>query len=173
VAEAIGDMKRDIQDGAAEAGALSKEQLTKLIGFIEAIMVGFFPTFLSVVVYRAMGSEKLVEFVEDLGSDASTSVLFRLLCLFVLLELNAARGLERLRKFTEQNDAQDWMFIAVTQRLFAFYMSRPLSSQVQGQFENLVADLQIKLAGGKSARIDKGKAIAKIKRQIFQDKEGD
>ena len=163
--EAIREIRNDIQEGK---GDIPKDP--KVIDFVESLMASFFPSLLSQEIYRALGSEKLAEFVEELACDIEQPPTFQLLCLFVLLELNAPRGFQLLREFSERDNTEDWMFVAITQRLFAYYSSRPLSLGLRGQFENLVADIQMRLAGGKRGGFDRGRAIVEMKRHSFKER---
>jgi hypothetical protein len=168
-AEVVQELKKDIPDDKSSADPIKKVQIVKLVDSVETILKSLFPTTLADMAYHTLGSEKLIEFIDELASEAGTSNTYKLLCLFVLLELSPERGLDRLRTLIELDNVDNWVLSAVTQRLFAYYRTRPLSDRLRGEFENLVADVQIRLAGGKIKKSQRGAVLTKIKEQAFRD----
>jgi hypothetical protein len=128
-----------------------------------------FPAAFSENIHRNLGSEKLVDFLEALSRDQSNSPTYRLLLLFVLLELNPAKGFNGLRAFSEGGSVEVWMLTAITQRLAAYHRTRLLSADLRRQFIELIVDLQIKLAGAAGDKINRGKAIAELERKTISE----
>jgi len=169
ISEVMPDVKKDIPENKGGEEKLTKAQMEKLFDILEFFMITVAPTSFADMAYRTMGSEKLVEFVDELGTESEASTVFKLLCFFVLLELSPERGFERLRAFAEAKKADQWVFDAIIQRLFAYYRTRPLSDKLRGKFENLVADLQLQLSGGKPKRDQRGVVLSEIKKKRFKE----
>lgn len=167
--EGIAEMRKDVFERGVELGSLSKENAGKVVDFVKSIMASIFPASLADAIYRNLGSEKLADFIEELALNETNLPMYGLLLLFVLLELNPARGFVLLRQFSESPAVEIWMLTAITQRLYAYHRTRLLSSDLRRQFVELVVDLQIKLAGGRGSKIDRGRAIAELERKTMSE----
>ena len=141
--------------------------LARAADYVESLMKCFFPTYIAELAYQRLGTEKLVDFVEEIASDQSTHTLQRLMAGFILLELAPERGLAQLRNLSEGRDTNDWIVSAIAQRLYAYYSTRPLSVKLKESFENLVSNLQLRLSGERAQM--KGKVLADIRKHAFKE----
>jgi hypothetical protein len=165
--ESIPEIVKDIPEDKAINENVPK--IVKLMEYIESILKTIIPTAISDIAYRTLGSEKLVEFIDEIANDANEPKMLKLLCGFVLLELAPDIGLKCLRKLSEAGPG--WITSAITQKLHMYYVTRPLSGNLKQRFEDLVADLQLRLTDGKKAQ--KGHLLAQLKKQAYTNKKVD
>jgi hypothetical protein len=125
------------------------------------------PTVASTLAYQNLGSEKLIDLIEEIAHDGSNSAFRRLLCGFILLELDALSGFNMIESLSDEI-TEKWFVHIVTQRLFQYYSTRPLSSSLRGRFEELVSKLEIRLRGRKPQAKDQ--VLVELKKHVFLEK---
>jgi predicted MPP superfamily phosphohydrolase len=171
---AMNDVKEDVRTGPRHTGeGMSVEKRIHLMEVIEEVIKYLLPTIVAGLAYRSLGSEKLTDFIDEIAADSSVDELQRLICVFILLELDPARAIGRLGELADSGEFDRWTIGAVTQRLFAHYTSRPLSAELQARFEGLVAELELGLSGQSSRRDAKGKIVQQMKRRVFKEGKDD
>jgi hypothetical protein len=166
IKEAFRALEKQIPDSGLVDEELTEEKVIKFLKSLEALFRGVMPSFISVYVYQNLGSEKLTDLLGELAEDPSVPVFRRLLCGFVLLELDALNGINRIEALCNSVD-EKWLVHIVTQRLFQYYRSRPLSQALRNRFEELVSNLEIRVRGEKPAA--RGQVITELKKHAFSD----
>ncbi|SPP92744.1 metallophosphoesterase [Bradyrhizobium vignae] len=155
--EVVEEFRRELE---AKNQPDNTERTIKLLTFFEEAMAFAWPAALSDTAYQNLGSEKLVDLLDELAQERGTAPLKRLFALFILLELDPARSIKRFSELASNRRTERWVKSAIVQRLFAYYHSRPLSASLRGEFEALVADLELDL-------MDKTKANGALKSRLI------
>jgi hypothetical protein len=145
------------------------EDWGKLIGFVESIVKYALPSILSQVAYQNLGSEKLVDFIDEIIGDDSSENLRKLFCSFILLELSPVRAIDRLSKLVDSNKFDRWFLTVVTQRLYSYYATRPLPKSLASKFEGLVADIELQLSGKPERKRNKGLFLKELKKRAYRE----
>ncbi|AJA65521.1 hypothetical protein RN69_38565 [Bradyrhizobium japonicum] len=65
------------------------EKLSQLFRFIEGTIKHVMPTIVAEIAYQSLGSEKLVDFIDEQIRSEKTSAIRTLLCSFMLLEIDS------------------------------------------------------------------------------------
>lgn len=127
--------------------------------------------FLAGIAFHSLGSEKLTEFIDELIQQGGHSPLEQIFAVFILLELDPARAIRRISIMSQHEEFEKWMLASVTQRLYQFYTTRPLPDGLKRSFEDLVADLELKVSGQSHRRDAKSVVLRDIKRQAYSGDE--
>jgi hypothetical protein len=85
-----------------------------------------------------------------------------------LLELSPERAIDRLATMVATGKFDRWFLSIVTQRLYAYYTTRPLGNKVKQKFEKLTADLELRMAGKTARGNEKGFLMNKMKKKAFK-----
>ncbi|WP_200890028.1 hypothetical protein [Bradyrhizobium japonicum] len=104
------------------------------------------PTIVAEIAYRSLGSEKLVDFIDEQIRSEKTSAIRTLLCSFMLLEIDSSLAITRISEFYGSEDAPRWVTAVITERLYSYYRQRPLAGATRKKFEELVVTLEMRLA---------------------------
>lgn len=147
---------------------VTSEDWRKLISFVESIVKYGLPSTVSQIAYQNLGSEKLIDFIDEMIDDDKSEPLRKLLCSFILLELSPEHAIERLSVMIAADQHERWFLTIVTQRLTAFYSTRPLQKQFREKFEKLVVDIDLKLSGEKTGSAAKGLFLNELKKRAYQ-----
>jgi len=145
--------------------------MMKLTVYAETYVKSVVPTVLSDMMYHCLGSEKLVDILDQTMKEMADVGVCGLISGFVLLELDTSRGLERLAGLAADDRADMWVVDAITQRLYSYDTSRPLPTSLRGKSESLLADLEMKAKGiaRNTRRGIKGQVLEQVKKKAFKE----
>ncbi|WP_439402441.1 metallophosphoesterase [Bradyrhizobium sp. DASA03068] len=173
--EAIDDLIHDIHNGGEVAakvnkkgGTLSPEKLSQLFRFIEGTIKHVMPTIVAEIAYQNLGSEKLVDFIDEQIRSEKTSAIRTLLCSFMLLEIDSSLAITRISEFYGSEDTPRWVTAVITERLYSYYRQRPLAGATRKKFEELVVTLEMRLAGESRPRV-RGNYLSALKKKAFKE----
>jgi hypothetical protein len=163
----------ELRTELAESGGEDEEKLSKILVFVETIEKFIVPTIFSDAIYQSLGSEKLVNIIDELV-EADQSVLAGILGVFVLLELDPDRGLDRLTDLIRSaRGADKWLLPTITQRLYYYYATRTVSAKIRTKFENLIAEIQARLAGQPALSGYKGRVLQDLRKRSLEKEDKD
>ena len=148
----------------------SPEDWAKLVLTVESVFKYAMPTVVAETAYRSLGSEKLIDFFDEIIESDESASLRKLICSFILLELSPERAIDRISELVESQGVERWFLAIVTQRLHTYYSTRPLPKKVATKFEGLVADIQLKLSDKPTKKNVKGLFLTEIKKHAFKEK---
>ena len=166
--DVLGGLQRDLASNTANN---ENEALIKAITYFEETVAFAWPAALSDIAYQNIGSEKLIELLDDVSQETGLAVLRRLFSLFILLELDPSRAIKRFAEISAEPNTDRWAKNAIVLRLFAYYRTHPLSVTVRSQFETLVADLELQLRPVTGKGKVKGQIISEIQKLAYKDGE--
>jgi len=178
--EVIDDFVHDLQNGGEgsskavvakvkkKASTITPERLAQLFRFIEGSIKHIMPTVVAEIAYQNLGSEKLVDFIDEQICSKKTSAIRKMLCCFILLEIDATLAISRISEFYGSEDTPRWMTAVITQRLYSYYQQRPLTGTTRANFENLVVKLEMRLAGESRPRA-RGNFLSALKKKAFKE----
>ncbi|WP_197424107.1 hypothetical protein [Bradyrhizobium valentinum] len=178
--EAIDDFVHDLENGGEgrskavvaemgkKASAIAPERLVQLFRFIEGSIKHFMPTIIAESAYQNLGSEKLVDFIDEQIRSEKNSAIRKMLCCFILLEIDPSLAISRISKFYGSEETPRWMTAVITQRLYSYYQQRPLAGTTRRNFEDLVVKLEMRLAGESRPRA-RGNYLSALKKKAFKE----
>ncbi|MDT4737076.1 hypothetical protein [Bradyrhizobium sp. WYCCWR 12699] len=177
--EAIDDLVHDLQNGGegkakavaakvnGKGSTLTHEKLAQLFRFIEGAIKHVMPTIVAEIAYQNLGSEKLIDFIDEQIRN-KTSAIRTLICCFMLLEIDASLAITRISEFYGSEDTPRWVTAVISERLFSYYRQRPLAGATRTKFEDLVVKLEMRLAGESRARV-RGNYLSALKKKAFKE----
>lgn len=142
----------------------------ELIDFVEASLKTRIPTMMAELAYHSIGSEKLAEVILDFASKQPIESPIRLISVFVLIEIAPERAIGLLKEDRAIPQKARWVTGAIVQRLYAYYATRPIPEYLASQFESLLAELELEIAGKPSRGDAKGRLIEHIRKQAYKEK---
>ncbi|WP_084299025.1 metallophosphoesterase [Bradyrhizobium sp. WSM1743] len=178
--EVIDDFVHDLENGGQgsskavvarvnkKAGNFAPERLAQLFRFIEGSLKHLMPTVVAEIAYQNLGSEKLVDFIDEQIRSEKMSAIRKLLCCFILLEVEAPLAISRISEFYGSEETPRWVTAVITQRLYSYYQQRPLAGKMRTNFEDLVVKLEMRLAGESRPRA-RGTYLSALKKKAFKE----
>jgi hypothetical protein len=78
------------------------------------------PSFVAERAYRRLGSETLIDFIDEIIEDENSESLRKL-----LLELSPERAIDRISALVDSQGVERWFLAIITQRPYSYYSTRP------------------------------------------------
>lgn len=103
------------------------------------------PIIFSKIMLDQTGTEKLLRVFEGIGKSGSSPLARRVFAAFLVLDLEPNRGIKLLKDLCEENDGNRYLVRLFVEKLFALYRTRPLLAAEQKEFQNFIADLEVRL----------------------------
>lgn len=142
------------------------EDVRKLKAIMQDVLKISIPIVLQNIALENVGTTKLKSIIEGVIKDKNSSEFARFFSVFMFSDLHLP-GLQRvLKEYVEEANNKSLLTIIFFKLLY-YYRFRYFSSSLDPFFENILADINIKLHGGNKLRKDR--IISELKKQKMID----
>lgn len=142
------------------------EDICKLKAIMQDVLKISIPIVLQNIALENVGTTKLKSIIEGVIKDKNSSEFARFFSVFMFSDLHLP-GLQRVLKEYVAEANNKSLLTIIFFKLLYYYRFRYFSSSLDPFFENILADINIKLHGGNKLRKDR--IISELKKQKMID----